>query len=68
LIRAASHDSILQLTRSDASKAEAWRGVCSSGCYRAKTDKKKCKCRCGGEHHGKGHANRQEENRINDFF
>ena len=35
-----------------------WKGVCCSRCYMAKTDKTKCKCRCKGEHHGKGHIKR----------
>lgn len=29
-----------------------WRGICSPGCWMAKGDK--CRCRCGGAHHGKG--------------
>jgi len=27
---------------------------CSSRCYMAGSDKKKCKCKCHGEHHGIG--------------
>ncbi|MCJ7559619.1 hypothetical protein MUO79_03245 [Candidatus Bathyarchaeota archaeon] len=41
-------------------KIEGWKGICSSGCYMAKTDKKKCKCKCHGEHHGKGRTNEQD--------
>lgn len=29
-----------------------WRGICCSRCYRAKSDKKRCRCRCHGQHHG----------------
>ena len=47
---------------------EPWKGVCSSRCYFAESDKKRCKCRCKGEHHGKGQANRREDRAIEDFF
>ena len=54
----ASHVSIgLHQEGSENSNASAWKGVCSFRCYVAKTDKKKCKCKCHGVHHGKGRAN-----------
>ena len=49
----------------EASKAEPWKGVCSSGCYRAKSGKKKCKCRCSGKLHGRSHQ--REENKIDEI-
>ena len=65
MTQAAPSNSILQFkTESEKTKAEAWRGICSSGCYGAKTDKKKCKCKCQGEHHGKERTNQLEENKI----
>ncbi len=27
-------------------------GICCARCYTAKSEKKKCKCRCHGVHHG----------------
>jgi hypothetical protein len=47
---------------------EPWRGVCSSRCYFAESDKKRCKCRCKGDHHGKGKPGRREGKAIEDFF
>jgi hypothetical protein len=47
---------------------EPWKGVCSSRCYFAESDKKRCKCKCRGEHHGKGHQLRQEEKGIKNFL
>jgi len=65
---AASHDHVRCLNNdADASEAEIWRGVCSAGCYRAKTDRKKCKCRCRGKHHGKGQLSKREE-KGKEFF
>jgi len=29
-----------------------WKGFCCARCYRAKSDKKRCRCRCHGTHHG----------------
>jgi hypothetical protein len=31
-----------------------WKGFCCKRCYFAKSDKKKCKCRCHGLNHQKG--------------
>ena len=31
-----------------------WKGLCCSACYNAKTDKKRCVCRCHGAYHGRG--------------
>ena len=39
-----------------ATEIKPWSGVCSSRCYSAETDKKKCKCRCKGARHGKAHT------------
>jgi hypothetical protein len=65
MAKAASHDLTLQNKRKqEASEADAWRGICSSSCYRAKSDKKKCKCKCQGKLHGKAHAKNIEENEI----
>jgi hypothetical protein len=47
---------------------EPWKGVCSSRCYFAQSDKKRCKCRCKGEHHGKGLPNEKIEKGIDEFF
>jgi hypothetical protein len=66
MARAASRDLTLQnKSKQEASEADAWRGICSSGCYRAKTDKKKCKCH--GEHHGKERTDQLEENKITQY-
>ena len=57
---ATSRDLTLQNeSKQEASEADVWRGICSAGCYRAKTDKKKCKCKCQGKLHGKAHAKKQ---------
>lgn len=37
-----------------------WTGFCCKRCYFAKSDKKKCKCRCLGKNHG-GHQFSQEK-------
>lgn len=29
-----------------------WKGICSPSCWVAK--QKRCRCRCGGEHHSEG--------------
>jgi hypothetical protein len=31
-----------------------WKGICCRRCWFAKTDPKKCKCRCRGTNHQKG--------------
>ena len=31
-----------------------WKGICCSRCYKAQSEKKKCKCRCHGQYHGLG--------------
>jgi hypothetical protein len=33
-------------------KEKPWTGLCCARCYRAKSDKKRCRCRCHGAHHG----------------
>ena len=38
-----------------------WKGVCCKACWYAKG--KKCVCRCGGEHHGKGNPSRETDER-----
>jgi len=50
------------------SEESPWKGVCSSRCYTAKTDKKRCKCRCKGEHHAKGQQRKRESKAIDEFF
>jgi hypothetical protein len=36
------------------SKSKAWKGICSPRCWKAKSDPKRCKCKCKGLHHGVG--------------
>ena len=43
-------------------------GNCSSGCYIAKTDRKKCRCKCRGEHHGKGQICKPDEAKLTTEF
>jgi hypothetical protein len=31
-----------------------WKGVCCKRCWYAKSDKKKCRCRCHGANHQEG--------------
>ena len=31
-----------------------WRRICSANCWRAGSPPSKCKCKCGGAHHGEG--------------
>lgn len=31
-----------------------WKEFCCSRCYKAQSEKKKCKCRCHGQYHGLG--------------
>jgi len=38
-----------------------WKGICCSRCYNAESDKKKCKCRCHGEHHNIGRQATQDK-------
>lgn len=65
MAKAVSRDLTLQnKSRQEASEADAWRGICSSGCFRAKSDKKKCKCKCQGKLHGKAHVKNIEEMKI----
>jgi len=63
MAKAASRD----LTLQNKSKHEDCRGICSAGCFRAKTNQKKCKCRCKGKLHGKAYAKNFEEMKINEF-
>ncbi len=68
MARAVSRDLTLQNeSEQEASEADAWRGICSSGCYKAKSDKKKCKCKCQGKLHGKAHTKDFEENEIDEY-
>jgi hypothetical protein len=66
MAKAASRDLTLQNKRTKENSANVWRGICSAGCYRAKSDKKKCKCKCQGKLHGKAHAKKHEENEIDE--
>jgi hypothetical protein len=65
MARAASRDLTLQNKSKQENSADDWRGICSSGCYKAKSDKKKCKCKCQGKLHGKAYAENIEETEIN---
>jgi hypothetical protein len=66
MAKAASRDLTLQnKSKQEASEVDAWRGICSAGCYRAKTEEKKCKCKCQGKLHGKAYAKNIEETEIN---
>jgi uncharacterized paraquat-inducible protein A len=31
-----------------------WKGLCCSRCYKAQSEKKKCRCRCHSQYHGLG--------------
>ena len=61
--------SIAIQTLSEAGKSveKIWMGKCSFGCFHAKSDKKKCKCRCQGELHGKAYDNHVEESKIEEI-
>jgi hypothetical protein len=62
MAKAVSRDLNLQnKSEQEASEADAWRGICSAGCYKAKSDKKKCKCKCQGKLHGKAYAKQRED-------
>ena len=67
MAKAASRDLTLQNKSRKENSADAWRCICSSGCYRAKSDKKKCKCKCQGKLHGKAHNEKHEENEIDEI-
>jgi hypothetical protein len=67
VIQAASHVFSQYSRKTEASKQEAWKGICSSGCYSAKTDKKRCRCKCRGVHHGKGQIHKLEEAKLTEF-
>lgn len=41
------------------------KGQCCKRCFTAKTDKKKCRCRCKGQHHGKAHKFEKTDPRWN---
>jgi hypothetical protein len=64
MAKAVSRDLTLQNKSRKENSADVWRGICSAGCYRAKSDKKKCKCQ--GKLHGKAHAKKHEENEIDE--
>jgi hypothetical protein len=67
MVKAASRDLTLQnKSTQETSEADVWRGICSSGCYKAKSEKKKCKCKCQGKLHGKAYAKKHEENEIDE--
>jgi hypothetical protein len=67
MAKAASRDLTLQNKSRKENSANDWRGICSAGCYKAKSDKKKCKCKCRGKLHGKAHFKNIEEMKINEF-
>jgi hypothetical protein len=58
--------SIAIQTLSEAGKSveKIWMGKCSFGCFHAKSDKTKCKCRCHGKLHGKAYEKHLEELKI----
>jgi len=39
-----------------------YKDICCARCYAAKSDVKKCKCRCQGAHHGQGHRRMSDDN------
>lgn len=43
------------------SEQPPWKDVCCSRCYVAKSDKKKCKCRCKSGHHGEAYKTKDAE-------
>jgi len=67
MAKATSRDLTLQNKSRKENSANDWRGICSAGCYKAKSDKKKCKCKCQGEHHGKERTDQLEENKITQY-
>jgi hypothetical protein len=64
MAKAASRDLTLQNKSRKENSADDWKDICSSGCYKAKSDKKKCKCKCQGKLHGKAYAKNIEETKI----
>ena len=52
------------LEEEEESEEKPWKGKCSFGCYHAKSEKKKCKCRCSGKMHGKTNDEHNEKLRI----
>ena len=47
------HESTEASSKPEASE-KPWKGICCSRCFNALSDKTRCKCRCRGEHHGRG--------------
>jgi len=41
---------------------QPWREICCIRCWKATSDKKKCRCRCHGKHHGIGKKKVEGEN------
>jgi len=48
-----TEESKLSKDKPEASE-KSWKGICCKRCFNALSDKTRCKCRCHGEHHGKG--------------
>jgi len=65
--QAASHNFSYPIKKPEASEPKPWKGICSSGCYSAKTDRKKCKCKCRGQHHGKGNMTKPGEEMLTEY-
>ena len=42
-------------------QSKPWKGICCKRCWFAKTEPKKCKCRCHGENHQKGNKKLQDK-------
>ena len=66
MAEAASHN--LAVLPKAKTEAPPWKGMCSSRCFMAKTDRKKCKCRCRGEYHSKGQQLKSKEKAIDEFL
>jgi hypothetical protein len=43
-----------QIPSQNGTSQKPWKGICCKQCWFAKTEPKKCKCRCHGENHQKG--------------
>ena len=44
--------------------AAPWKDICCHRCFIAKSDKKKCKCRCKGNHHGEAYKTKNNDKKT----
>ena len=42
----------------------SYKGICSSRCFKAKSDKKRCRCKCKGNHHGEALQKKNIQSQI----